>query len=452
MGINRFYTTIALRIVLISLTCLVLVIFIMEIKRPVTTIFFALLIIFQTIWLIQYVNRTNRELAKFLIYLKEKDTSLALTAPFLEKTFEGLMVSFKSLMDDIQSARIEKEQQFQYMKILVEHLNTGLLSFNEKGDIEMVNQAACRMLHLKSLTHLNQLTKIKADFPEMLLKLKASEQNHYPIEVDHHLLELSIRATQLKIGEKNITLVSFQDIRTELDKKEIESWQKLIRILRHEILNSITPITTLTVAIQRRLQEGSKMKSFSEISEESLAEVVHSTEVIQERSKGLLNFIQKYRNLSQLPVPEIEMHSVKLIFEQVKLLYQEEFLKKDIIFSFDINPADMIIPVDKKLFEQVLINLVKNAIEASETGGYVRLEAAKKTGINEIKVLNKGIPIAEEDLKNIFIPFFTTRKEGSGIGLSLSKQIVQLLGGTISVWSKKDEDTCFTIELPSTLL
>jgi signal transduction histidine kinase len=253
------------------------------------------------------------------------------------------------------------------------------------------------------------------------------------------------------MGERNITLVSFQDIRTELDKKEIESWQKLIRILRHEILNSITPITTLTVAIQRRLKEGNEMKSFDELSEESLADVLHSAEVIKERSEGLLNFIQKYKNLSQLPIPEIETHGIEKIFGQVALLFQETLKERAITFSSHIDPIDMTILVDKKLFEQVLINLIQNAIEATGAGGSIRLEAAKKSGINEIRVLNKGVPIAEEDLKNIFIPFFTTRKEGSGIGLSLSKQIVQLHGGTISAWSKPDEDTCFTIELPSIL-
>jgi signal transduction histidine kinase len=450
MGINRFYITVALRIILISLTCLVFVIFITEIKRPVTTIFFAILLISQTIWLIHYVNRTNRELAKFLIYLKENDTSLTLTSPILDKTFEGLMESFKSLMEAIQNTRIEKEQQFHYMKILVEHLNTGLISFNETGEIEIVNQAACRMLHLRSLTNINQLEKLRSGFTEMLLKLQPNEQKHFPVEVDQHLLELSIRATQLKIGARNITLVSFQDIRTELDTKEIESWQKLTRILRHEILNSITPITTLTVAIQRRLKEGNKMKSFDEISEESMADVLHSAEVIEERSIGLLNFIQKYRNLSQLPVPEKEIHNVGQIFEQVSLLFNEELKKNEIILTVQIDPANMTLLVDKKLFEQVLINLIKNAIEATGTGGGIRLEASIKKGINEIKVVNKGVPIAEEDLKNIFIPFFTTKKEGSGIGLSLSKQIIQLHGGTISAWSKPGEDTCFTIELPIT--
>ena len=306
MGINRFYITVSIRIILIILTCLVFVIFITEIKRPVTTLFFALLIIFQAAALIHYVNRTNRELAKFLIYLKEKDTSLTLSAPLLEKTFEGLMVSFKNLMEDIQIARIEKEQQFQYMRILVEHLNTGLIAFNDTGEIEIANQAACRMLHVRRLINMMQLEKLRYGFPDMLMKIQANEQKHYPIEVDHHMLELSIRTTRLKIGERNITLVSFQDIRTELDRKEIESWQKLTRILRHEILNSITPITTLTVAIQRRLKEGSKMKPFDELSEESLTDVLHSAEVIEERSKGLLNFIQKYRNLSHLPVPEMK--------------------------------------------------------------------------------------------------------------------------------------------------
>jgi two-component system, NtrC family, nitrogen regulation sensor histidine kinase NtrY len=450
MGINRFYITISVRIILIILTCLIFVIFLSEIKRPVTTVFFALLIIFQTAGLIHYVNRTNRELAKFLIYLKEKDTSLTLTSPLLEKTFEGLMLSFKNLMDDIQTTRIEKEQQFQYMRILVEHLNTGLIAFNETGEIEIANQAACRMLHVRRLTNMIQLEKLKPGFPDLLNKIQSNEQKYYPIEADHHMLELSIRTTHLKIGERNITLVSFQDIRTELDRKEIESWQKLTRILRHEILNSITPITTLTVAIQRRLKEGSKMKSFDELSEESLTDVLHSAEVIEERSKGLLNFIQKYRNLSQLPVPEIETQSVKQIFAQVELLFQEELKKNTITFYSNIDPVDLCIQVDKKLFEQVLINLIKNAIEATGKDGNIRLEASLKNEITEIKVFNKGMPIADEDLKNIFIPFFTTRKEGSGIGLSLSRQIVQQHGGTITAWSKEGEDTCFTIELPST--
>ena len=448
MGMNKFYITIALRIILISITCLVLVIFITEMKRPVTTVFFALLIVFQTFWLIHYVNRTNRELSKFLIYLKERDTSLVLSAPTLEKTFEGLMVSFKSLMEDIQTARIEKEQQFQYMKILVEHLNTGLISFNENGEIEIANQAACRMLHLKNLTNLGQLEKFSPGFPEMLLKIQPNEQKHIPVEVDQHLLELSLRATHIKFGDRKITLVSFQDIRTELDRKEIESWQKLTRILRHEILNSITPITTLTVAIQRRLKEGGKVKPFSEINEENLADVLNSAEVIEERSKGLLNFIQKYRNLSQLPEPEPAIIEVKQLFDQVKVLFEEELREKSISFSCSIEPATLRITVDPRLFGQVLINLMRNAIEATPAGESIRLEASNLLGLIEIKVYNRGIPIAEEDLRNIFIPFFTTRSEGSGIGLSLSRQIIQLHGGTISAWSKPGEDTCFTIELP----
>jgi len=448
MGINRFYITVSFRVILIAITCLLFIIIITEFKRPVTTVFFASLIVFQTFWLIHYVNRTNRELAKFLIYLKEKDTSLALSAPSLEKTFEGLMVSFKSLMDDIQTARIEKEQQFQYMKILVEHLNTGLISFNDSGVVEIANQAACRMLHLPSLNHLNQLAKLSQPLPELLMKLAPNEQKHHSITIAQHLLELSIRATQLKIGERKITLVSFQDIRTELDRKEIESWQKLTRILRHEILNSITPITTLTVAIQRRLKEDGKMKSFSELNEENLTDVLHSAEVIEERSKGLLNFIQKYRNLSQLPVPEIEKHEVIQIFDQVRVLFEEELKEKSISFSTSIEPANLIISVDDKLFGQVLINLIRNAIQATRKGDYIRLEASLMQGYIEIRVINRGIPIAEEDLTNIFIPFFTTRPDGSGIGLSLSRQIIQLHGGTISAWSKAGEDTCFTIELP----
>jgi signal transduction histidine kinase len=304
------------------------------------------------------------------------------------------------------------------------------------------------MLHLNHLTHLDQLSKFSNDLPDILLKLQPNEQKHIPVEVDQHMLELSIRATHIKFGERKITLVSFQDIRTELDRKEIESWQKLTRILRHEILNSITPITTLTAAIQRRLKDGAKMKPFSDLSEENLSDVLHSAEVIEERSKGLLNFIQKYRNLSQLPVPEIEIHEVKQLFEQVLVLYEEELKEKSISLSSIVTPLNLSVAVDKRLFGQVLINLIKNAIEATPGGEKIRLEASYTPGLVEIKVINRGTPIADEDLSNIFIPFFTTRPDGSGIGLSLSRQIIQLHGGTISAWSKPGEETCFTIELP----
>ncbi|MBN2519159.1 MAG: ATP-binding protein [Bacteroidales bacterium] len=449
MGINRFYIIIIIRVILITLTCLAFIYIITETIRPATTLFLGILIIIQTGNLIYYVNRTNRELAKFLIYLKEKDTSLAFSTKNIEKTFKGLIQSFDKINREIQDIRIEKEQKHQYLKTIVEHVGTGLISFMESGKVDIINNAAKEILNITHLTDIKQLDRLNPGLSKFIKNLNTNEQKLLKLNINNNVVPIAFKATVFKFGEKYIKLIALQNIKNELSEKELESWQKLTRILRHEIMNSITPITTLTTAIKRSFKKNNKPKPFNEITKENINDTIRSVEVIEERSKGLTKFIDNYKTITSIPKINKSKIILKDLFEKIKLLFIEHLEKVNIKLIISIEPDNITINADEKLLEQVLINLIKNSVESIDKKGIIEISARKDSNISvKIIVSDNGKGISESELENIFIPFYSTKEGGSGIGLSLSQQIIKMHGGDISIRSKENSGTEITILFP----
>lgn len=444
MKFNRYYISIIVRIVLITLNCFVFVWFYTQTSRPATTLFFALLIVVQTVSLILYLNRINRDLANFLIYLQENNTSLIFSRNRVEKNFRNIMSGLNEISGKIQEAQISREEKHQYLKAIIEHVDTGIFSFNSKNEVELVNRAALNILGIPALTNIDALN------PELAAKLNNPDKETFLLKLESKgkLTNLSVKLKSVRIGNDLIKLVSLQNIKAELEEQELESWKKLIRVLRHEIMNSITPITTLTTAIKRCFSKHAIPKTLNEITTDNINDALTSAEVIEERSKGLISFVEKFKSITDVPKPVTTNFKILPMLEKVKLLYWDLCKEKEIEFSIEVYPSEFTINADEQLIQQVIINLVKNSVEAINNNGAITLKAFRSNAQKVcIQVIDNGKGIASQDLENIFVPSFTTKEDGMGIGLSLSKQIIQLHHGEISVRSIPGRETVVEIIL-----
>jgi len=351
----------------------------------------------------------------------------------------------------VREVRIEKENQFQYMKYIVQHVGTGLLSFDKDGKIDLINQAAKDLLGVTEINSIDTLNAVHRGMPETLRKLKADEQKVITVKSDSHLKQLAMRVSVFKIGEKEIRLVSLQDIKNELDEKEMEAWQKLIRVLTHEIINSVTPVTTLTSTISGFFKKDGQVIPSTGLSDENIRETLTGLGLIEDRGKNLIGFVSKFRSLTKLPSPEFEEVRFTRLFDDIALLKKDELSAKGIILNCITSHQELILKCDRSLIEHVLLNLVNNASDAIAAktdchNGTIEIKGS--VGENDrpiILIRDNGAGIPDDILENIFIPFFTTKEQGSGIGLSLARQIMKLHGGTVSVYSKPGAETVFSL-------
>jgi signal transduction histidine kinase len=262
-------------------------------------------------------------------------------------------------------------------------------------------------------------------------------------------VQLSIHATEFRMRGEEYVLVSFQDIHPELEQKEIESWQKLIRVLTHEIMNSITPISSLASTVSSMLNEyKSSNPQITADEKEGLEDILHAISTIESRSKGLLNFVEIYRNLTRIPKPNFRYFSVSELFDRSLELLQPKISEYNILIKIKIFPKDLKILADPDLIDQVVINLLLNAVDAIKEVPDPQITIVASTNLNNrttIEFADNGKGIKQDILDKIFMPFFTSKKTGSGIGLSLSRQIMQMHKGSISVRSKPDEGALFTL-------
>ena len=310
----------------------------------------------------------------------------------------------------------------------------------------MVNNSFKKLFQINSLKNINDLKDKSLDLVNSLLKFETGKNCLIKIQEEDDILQLAISGTEFKIHDKTIILVTIKDIQNVLDEHETDTWQKLIRVLTHEIMNSITPISSLTSTLDIMLNNA--ISSHKSLDEESLNEVSQAIKTIHKRSNGLFYFVNTYRSLTKIPKPNFKIELVKEIFDGILPLVKEEINKFNIKLSFKIEPESLEIYADIKLIEQVIINLITNAIHAIENSenGEINVRAfLNKRGRVSIQVIDNGHGILKDVIDKIFIPFFTTKPKGSGIGLSLSKQIMRLHGGSITATSEPEVGSVFTL-------
>jgi two-component system nitrogen regulation sensor histidine kinase NtrY len=445
---RNLYLNIVLRVLLIVVLSILLGYLIVKDQSFRIVLLCLMAIIILTTNLIYYLNATNRKIRFFFDSVRNDDSSLSFPMETGNKTFRELNKSLNRVNEQIQHLKIENRNQEQYFQILLEHIATGIITYNDKGFITNANSSAKRLLSMEVLTHLQQIEKMNQKLFHTIKNIKPSERRLVATETGEGEIQLSLKATSFITNESELIILSIQDIKNELDEKELESWMKLIRVLMHEIMNSITPITSLSESLSSIYNKEGRPVLPDQVTDKTIATTLQGLNVIKEQGRGLMTFVESYRKLTRVPEPKKELIKVADLIKHMKILYGtlEHNEKTELIVS--LKDPDLEIFADKNLITQVLINLVKNALEANENNpdGKITIMAdSDNISHPQIFVIDNGPGIPEENHDKIFIPFFTTRQNGSGIGLSISRQIMRVHRGNLKVRSVPGKETSFSL-------
>ena len=440
MNYKHFRVQVVTRVLLLSASLYLLYYLLQHAKYPATTLVLGLVIAYQIYALIHFVERTNRDLSRFFLSIKHADFSQTYVTGGLGSAFDELKRAFNEVLDSFRSARADSEEQARYLHTVVQHIGIGLIAFDSEGRVELINTAAKRLLRISRLRHIADLETKSAELLETMRHAGPGQKSVVTIEEANEIVQLVLFATVFRLREKEFTLISLQNIQTELEEKEMESWQNLIRVLTHEIMNSITPISSLASTAAGLLNADSGQP-------EDLSDVRDAVQTIHRRSEGLLHFVDAYRDLTRIPQPDFQIVRVSEVIARVGQLMSGEIESAAIRLTTSVDPEPLEVTIDTELTDQVMINLVRNALEALEAQPDAALEirgqmAARGQVI--IEITDNGPGIVEEAVDKIFIPFYTTKQSGSGIGLSLCRQIMRVQGGGITARSKPGE-TVFTL-------
>jgi len=447
MVFKRFRFQVILRIVLLVGTIIAIFYIYNQTSYNISLLILLAMAVIQIVLLIRYVEKTNKKLNQFLQSIKHSDFSISFSDAGLGKSFEGLTRSFTEVIEEFKKNRAEKEEHFNYLQTIIQHVTIGIIAFRKDGKVDIFNNAVKKMLKIRNLRNIKDLGILKEDFPKVLFELMAGDRTLYKLFIEDELLHLSIYTTEFRMRGEDYTLISLQDISTELDEKEIESWQKLIRVLTHEITNSITPISSLASTVKDMILD-EDMRKMKAVPEDDFENLQGAIDTIQNRSQGLLNFVEVYRNLTRIPKPNFRYFPVKEIFDRSRQLLKPKMDDLGIDCYSRVFPPELMLTADPDLIDQVVINLMLNAIDAVKKVEHPEISVlATINNSNRIVIdfKDNGYGIKPDILDKIFMPFFTSKKHGSGIGLSLSRQIMHLHKGSISVKSKPAEGTIITL-------
>ncbi len=460
MVFKRFSVAVFTRTVVLCLTVFVLIYLITKTDFIATPFIVGLLIIAQMYSLIHYVQKTNRDIARFFDSIKYSDFTQSFQPSIKGSSFEDLNRSLSDVIEQFRKTRSEKEEHYRYLQIVIQHVGIGLMVFTADGKVELINAAAKRLLKVNNVDNISDLAGMSKSLVRTLQKIAGGENILVKFVNDNELFQLSIYATEFKMRDNQYKLISLTNIQNELEEREMEAWQNLIRVLTHEIMNSVTPLISLSSTASSLLDGVMRSEEMVEpgtrgmgqvkigADKESLGDVKGALDTISRRSQGLLHFVDDYRNLTRIPTPNFQTFRIDDLFARIRKLFNDRFQVRNIEFKTSANPPGLELTADPDLIEQVIINLVMNSIGALTETSTPRIRLSAKTdsrGGILIHVADNGQGIPEELQEKIFIPFFTTRKEGSGIGLSLSRQIMRAHKGNIAVSSSPGEETVFTL-------
>jgi nitrogen fixation/metabolism regulation signal transduction histidine kinase len=414
-----------------------------------TIIFFIIIIAIQVLSLFRFLDKSREGLLTFLQAIKSRDFSQSYPTDTPNDEQNKVNYEFNEIMEQFNTIKKEREADFQYLKNIVQHVGIGLITFGNNGDVQISNTASKNLLKFKHIDNIRELSSLSEELVDIFFRLKTGGRDLIKLNIQGDIVQLAVYAIELTLRNEEFKLISVQNIQSELEEKEMEAWQNLVRVLTHEIMNSVTPISSLANTMEEemkvQLQNGKGQKT---ITMEDAEDLHLAISTIQKRSVGLIRFVQDFRNLTHIPKPKLDVVKLRPMIDQISLLMKSEIESQGVNLNILIDPEDMTINADKELIEQVLINLIKNATQAfdEQTNRLVEVNAHfNDKGRPLILVKDNGNGIDEEALQKIFIPFFTTKKSGSGIGLSLSKQIMRQHQGVLAVKSTIDEGTEFEL-------
>lgn len=407
-------------------------------------VWLALFTVVAIIFLIRYLERQERDLTNFLTAISQGDFTYASNIPGkdnkLRTVYEQIMQVFKRLSS-------EKESHHQLLQTIVEHVSIGIAVFNEQEEVIVTNKATALLFGQQRFKYLARLFDRFPDLHEKIAAMRQGSSFLYKYIREGRVINLSVKSSVFQLKGAAYTVVSFQDIKNELEENELDSWQKLIRVLTHEIMNSAIPISTLTSVIRKTLLDdhGNQIK-VEELSDESIEDLVGGLSTIENRSKGLVKFTEAYRSLTQIGPPDLADVQLDELIDRVITLLKSDLQVQGIDLKMTLD-TKISLKVDAQLIEQVMINLLKNGMEALYETELPRLIINSEV-VNErvqLSIIDNGPGMGEETIDQIFIPFFSTKKRGSGIGLSLCRQILRAHGGRIEVESTLGKGSSFRL-------
>jgi signal transduction histidine kinase len=446
MTFKKFEWRILLRVIFL---CIVLfAIAYLVLSRLYVYLFFLIpLVIYQVVEFIRFQRKAHEELSQFVEAVHYRDFSRYFDVKHAPSELQPLREGFNEINATFKVISKEKETQYQYLQKILELVDTGILSFEmESGVVVWMNESLKKMLHLPYLKTIHYLSKRNNELYKEIQLLQPGDTRIATAHLEKETFKILLSATAFQTDGKKYKLIAFQNVNDALDETESKAWQKLLSVMTHEIMNSIAPISSLAETLKHRLQAtSSQLKE----DDKSFEDLELGIDTIQRRSEGLLKFAETYRNLNKITTLNLQKIYLRELFANIHQLMQPTFEQKKIELEIIMRDPDIVMQADPSLLEQVLINLVVNAIEAVKESDKPRIVLSAEQTTNKkiiIKVIDNGQGMHAELLDKIFIPFFSTKKQGSGIGLSLCKQIVMLHKGTLQVQSVEGQGSAFALQ------
>jgi nitrogen fixation/metabolism regulation signal transduction histidine kinase len=410
------------------------------------------LVIWQVIALVRLLENTNRELLEFLTAIRYDDFTQTYSLSGRGKIFDELTGEFNKVIQHFKMIRAEKEAEYQYLKNIIHHLGIGVISFDREGQVQIINSAAKKLFKVNRLKHIQHLKGFSADLVQQFYDLRTGTKALVRVRHGGETIQLAVYAIELYLKGEEFKLVTIQNIHSELEDQEMEAWQNLIRVLTHEIMNSVAPISSLAATVSGEVAHMQGQPE-EQVQKSDLEDMYMAIQAIQRRSEALIHFVNDFRNLTHMPEPRLNHVKVKEMFNHMRILLEHECQQHHINLEMHLEPEALIITVDQDMIEQVLINLIKNAIQALQEMNdeenpkkHILLIGRQNHQDRPVLIVQDNGPGIDKDaLDRIFIPFFTTKKMGSGIGLSLSRQIMRKHKGTIQVSSTPESGTSFSL-------
>ncbi len=450
MILKKHYIKIWIRVIIILITCLAIAF--VSIPNPdwFYIINLSILLFIQVLHFVRSQNIMNRKLEYLFDSIESTETSINFSGKRDSSEFVNIYKKFNKLIKHVQELKIDSLQKNVFLTTLFEHINIGIITLDNQGKISLKNSAARKILGKGNTNNIDDIHKIDSSLANSLEMIKPEESKLLSFYKDGHLQHLSLRAALLKFPNEDVKIISFQNIRRELDEREMEGWQKLIRVLTHELMNSVGPInSTISTVLDLLSNKNQETLNVEYEASEKIQDAIKGIKIIEERSKGMLGFVKRFRSLTLVPHPEFVEITIDHLINNVIVLLHDEAEKKGIGLENKALNNNLKAHADKGMTEQILINLIKNSFEAVKdiSNPQINISAWRDQNSVYINVADngKGIPLNIQD--KIFVPFYTSYKHGTGIGLSLSRQLANAQGGALILTKSTHDGAIFTLKI-----
>lgn len=453
MLLKKHHINIWVRIAGITINCMVVAYF--AVVHPDWLILTNLLVVLivQVYLLGRSQNAIARELELFFDTLKSFDSSSRFANRLQTKGYSDMYQKFDEIFDSIQAIKLENQHQSQYLATLVEHVNIGIIVVDDSGAITLANSSAKKLLGISSLKSLASIQSVDQGLANTIKTIEPHGHEVYSLFNSGAQMALSVRASHIRFNSGEVKIVSLQNIKHEMDESEMEGWQKLIRVLTHELMNSAGPISSTISTLLDLLSENSNLPNGqATFTPDVIDDLNQGLRIVEERSKGMVDFVTRFRNLTLIPQPKFAEVNIRSVFESIGVLLKDELKDSCVELTTIVSDSSITACADKGMLQQIIINLVKNAIKAVQSSSAPKVKmSAWKDNSNSIfiEIKDNGVGIPPELHSKIFVPFFTTRKNGTGIGLSLSRQLANVQGGALTLSKSIAGETVFTLWLKS---